>query len=105
MNYIYNLAQRTKLINYLFDLAKKQEFQKNFLLVKEETSSDYGKPSLTEILETALDHMDDESKRILVNDFKVKTHRLWWQNYYSRSTYYRLKTKATEKFLDFINRN
>lgn len=97
----FTFSQRTKLLNYLFDLAKRQEFRGNAMMVKENGYQCSG--DLTAILETAIDLLDEDSKRIIINDFKVKTNKHWWQFFYSRSTYYRLKTKATQDLLSFLH--
>ena len=101
--YVFTFSQRIRLINYLFDLARKQRFQQDRLLVRESLNDKYSEAMLTEILDSVLDILDEESRRIMVNDFKVRADKQWWQHFYSRSTYYRLKTKATEEFLDYLH--
>jgi len=101
--YVFTFSQRIRLINYLFDLARKQRFQQNRLLVRESQSDILPQAVLIDILDSVLEILDEESRRIMVNDFKIRTDKQWWQHFYSRSTYYRLKTKATEEFLDYLH--
>lgn len=44
-----------------------------------------------------------ESRRIIEKDFLYKDKKDWWVLYYSRSTYYRLKTRAMEEVLYYFN--
>ena len=97
-------SERKKIIDYLFELARKKEFQRNYLYVSENTRTKEER-SLIEILDNALEFLTEESRRIMVNDFKVKTNKSWWQYFYSRTTYYRLKDKATREFLNYLHTN
>lgn len=47
--------------------------------------------------------LDLESRRILYNDFVVREERDWYMSYYSKSTYYRLKNIAIDKFIQNIS--
>jgi len=94
-------AERSTLITYLFDLAKQIDFQRNYLGIQ--VSSNPNVKVLGEILDEALECLDEDSRRIIINDFKNKCNRLWWENHYSATTYYRLKAKAIGKFLDYLD--
>ena len=56
-------------------------------------------------VEKALNRMDRELRTLLLNDFVYANDRYWYLGYYSRSTYYRLKSKSMEQFIDFFSRN
>ena len=47
--------------------------------------------------------LSEESRRIIEKDFLYKDKKDWWVLYYSRSTYYRLKTRAMEEILYYFN--
>lgn len=47
--------------------------------------------------------LSEESRRIIEKDFLYKDKKDWWVLYYSRSTYYRLKTRAMEEVLYYFN--
>lgn len=44
-------------------------------------------------------NLDNLDKEIINNDFFTPCKYEWWKKYYSRSTYYRLKSKAMSEFL------
>ncbi len=48
-----------------------------------------------------LSKLDSDSERILYCDFIVVQPKLWYKNFYSKSTYYRLKHIALDKFLAY----
>lgn len=50
-----------------------------------------------------IENLDLESRRILHNDFVVRESRDWYMSYYSKSTYYRLKNIALDKFISYIS--
>lgn len=45
--------------------------------------------------------LDCESQRIIYYDYIIFQHPKWYIEYYSKSTYYRLKNIAVDKFLSF----
>lgn len=47
--------------------------------------------------------LSEDSKRIIENEFINKTMFDWWREYYSKSTYYRLKTRAMEEMLFYLS--
>ena len=51
-----------------------------------------------------LDAMPKEERRILKMENIRHAQPDWWQEYYSKSTYYRLRRKAHERFLEWIKR-
>ena len=59
--------------------------------------------SLQTKIDNVLSVLDWESSCFLKNEF-FDNHRKsdWWMNYYSRSTYYRVKKKAMESFLGLL---
>lgn len=46
-----------------------------------------------------LELLTKEHKQILVNDFFDQKDRSWWTEYYSKTTYYRIKSTAMHEFL------
>lgn len=46
--------------------------------------------------------LDDESRKLIINEFYYK-RPYWWEEYYSRSTFYRKKKAAMEAFLCYFN--
>ncbi|MDD8048674.1 MAG: hypothetical protein PHH04_03615 [Thomasclavelia sp.] len=53
--------------------------------------------------DTILDSLTDESRMIIEHDFLLSNNKSWYLDYYSKSTYYRMKTKAMEEILFYLN--
>lgn len=66
----------------------------------------YNKEELEKAIQSyefILSCLSEESRRIFEKDFLYKDKKDWWVLYYSRSTYYRLKTRAMEEILYYFN--
>ena len=50
-------------------------------------------------IDNALNSLDQELRRILINDFFEVRKDYWYLEYYTRSTYYRLRKEAIAEFL------
>ena len=48
-----------------------------------------------------LEQLDEQSTRIIYSDYLVNSCDNWWIYFYSKSTYYRLKNKAMNLFLEW----
>jgi hypothetical protein len=55
-----------------------------------------------EAFQYMLDHMAEENRQIILNDFINQHQHQWWINFYARSTYYRIKGKALKELLSFL---
>ncbi len=53
--------------------------------------------------ECIIDTLNEDSRRIITNDFISTNSPNWWYEYYSKSTYYRMKTKAMEEVLFYLH--
>lgn len=72
----------------------------NYMNTKKEYDYYY---SLQTKIEYILDNLEFECSSFLRREFFCCGYRNnWWQNYYSRSTYYRIKSKAMDAFLGLI---
>lgn len=58
--------------------------------------------SLHDLVMNAMKKLNDEERRMIENEYFFND-RSWWYEYYSRSTYYRLKKQSMIKFLDILN--
>jgi hypothetical protein len=54
-------------------------------------------------IQFAIDRLDEDSKTIIFNDFMAKKNHNWYLEFYSLSTYYRLRKIAVNKFLDCLH--
>ena len=59
--------------------------------------------SLKEKVDYILKQMDENLSKIIYNEFFSARVENWWMYYYSKSTYYRLKNKAMDSFLEWWN--
>ncbi len=55
-------------------------------------------------VELTLVMLDDDSRKILENEFILPNRNFWWAEMYSKSTYYRYRSRAIETFIDFYYR-
>lgn len=46
-------------------------------------------------------HMDEELSKVIYNEYLSTNVKNWWIYYYSKSTYYRMKNKAMDNFLEW----
>ena len=51
-------------------------------------------------LDTIYKSLADPYRMILENSFMKKNNLYWWVDYYSKTTYYRLRSKAIKSFLN-----
>ena len=79
--------EKVKIIHYIIN-GKECEFYAN------EVHSD------SELIDYTISCLDRESQRILYYDFVYRNDKYWWREYYSKSTYYRLKNLAMDAFLE-----
>lgn len=42
-----------------------------------------------------------QEKEVIINEFFLDQHAMWWVERYSRSTYYRLRQTACSKFIEY----
>lgn len=64
------------------------------------------KEELEKIIESfnfILSCLSEESRNMIEKEFIHKEGKYWWLEYYSRSTYYRVKTRAMEEALYYFN--
>jgi|GEM_PF-5550888 len=56
------------------------------------------------LLWEALQQLNEEEQRIIIEEFLRHKKGDWWIYYYSRATYYRLKANAMTKMLDYLHK-
>lgn len=59
--------------------------------------------SLISSFEIIIKALTPDSQVIITNEFIDQKEDDWWVDYYSRATYYRLKTRALEEVLFYVN--
>ncbi|MFQ6791620.1 MG284/MPN403 family protein [Thomasclavelia sp.] len=53
--------------------------------------------------EIVINALTPESQIIITNEYILKKEGNWWSEFYSRATYYRMKTRALEEILFYVN--
>lgn len=53
-------------------------------------------------IQYVIDQLDEDSRMIIFNDFMARKNRNWYLEFYSASTYYRLRKIAIDKFVDCL---
>ena len=56
-------------------------------------------------VEATLSCLQEKYYFLIANEFINPKHPYWWQDYYSRSSYYRIKNQALIEFYDIYNAN
>lgn len=69
--------------------------------IEQETLTNYGKNNLKKIykIDRAMNCLAEPYRTIIDNTFFDKKDLYWWIDFYSKSTYYRLRSKAIRTFL------
>lgn len=92
-----NLAEKINNIVYLYFNSKQilnNVCQKN---EQKEKLLDYEK--IINKVNSSYDKLNNLDKMFINNDFFLQKYPYWWENQFSRATYYRLKRKAMINFL------
>ncbi|HPX33316.1 MAG TPA: hypothetical protein PLT36_07415 [Erysipelotrichaceae bacterium] len=93
-----NFKEISKIVKNIFDKYNKSKFLlENF----NQQDKNY---DLYLLVKFALNDLDEDSKRILTQEYIRKRESYWWNDYYSQTTYYSLKRKAMEQFLACLKR-
>lgn len=98
----YSFQQKQALIRHLASLYQKQCVvlsYKNHKILKENSEEYQGAFHFINFIDGTLELLIKEHKEILVNDYFQQEDKGWWQQYYSKTTYYRIKTNAMNDFL------
>ena len=104
-----NFKQKNIIIKQIARDYKKTKFLfREELMVREESSSyldnrkdlNYYK-ELKEKIDYILIQMDNNLSKVIYNEYFSNRNEDWWMFYYSKSTYYRLKNKAMDSFLEW----
>lgn len=91
MSNFKNVSNKDKidLINFLFNRYRMAKLKnENQCLVR--------------IIDQIISFLDEDSRLIITNEFMYKSKNSWYLDYYSKSTYYRLKNEAMINFLDCL---
>lgn len=87
-----------RMIQYLFNTFKLEQYKENNI---EEPS--FYKGEMQRCINYVLSLLTVEEQMFIQKEF-LGSNKFWWQEYYSRSTYYRIKKDCMNKFINLINR-
>ena len=104
-----NFKQKNLIIKQIGRDYKKNKFANNAILLVREEEASYlenkkNKNYYNELknkIDYILLQMDTNLSQIIYNEFFSNKNEGWWMYYYSKSTYYRLKNKAMDSFLEW----
>ena len=75
----------------LLDSENTKDYERNVKFIKKN-------------VEITLQMMDQDARSILENEFILKQEPFWWMDRYSKSTFYRYRSQAIERFIEFYQR-
>lgn len=90
---------RTILRSYLKTKRTLDQLQKGYLPFNEVSSNiPYKHYELIAKVEACISTLDEHLIYLIDKEYINRTTPIWWKDYYSRSTYYRLRNKALHDF-------
>ena len=104
-----NFKQKNLIINRIGRDYKKIKFLNNSVQLLCEEDAEYLENKkdinyyneLKDKIDYILLQMDNNLSKVIYNEFFSNKNEDWWMYYYSKSTYYRLKNKAMDSFLEW----
>ena len=75
------------IIKYLISLQKRQEVW------------EVSEGNLTKIFDFGMQTMNEDEQNVFKHEFILFSDKYWWEEYYSKSTFYRVKSSEMVKFL------
>ena len=85
-------GQNIVLVKYIID--KKLKYSGNRMV------HDANSRELVAAIDSTIDTLYPEYRRIIENEYEKKAPKNWWTEYYSRSTFFRVKNEAVQQFLE-----
>lgn len=114
LQYIYSTYRKTKLQLKLMDIYFNPYPQSENMLKETVTNYNYNylhkrldkKRNLElfiKMIEQIHQNVSKESAIILENEYLERKDKGWWQQYFSRATYYRFKHQAMDEFFNYYD--
>lgn len=100
-----NLKEMTKEVSAIAMRYKQAKIQVMMFDARQQAAQPHVYEANMKVIEGfhyILQHMLEESRQIILNDFINRQDHQWWLNFYARSTYYRIKNKALKELLSFL---
>ena len=93
----YTFKEAEYLVRFYFDMRNRQRLRNG-------DNKPEGEETLGSIMNSVISELDEDSRNIILNEFEYNYPKYWWQDYYSKSSYYVNKGKAMRKFLAKMHR-
>ena len=100
-NDFLRLATVVKEVADFYFYALKHVESRGRIFDSEEAMCDYERFVIR--VRNAYDKLDNVEKAFINNDFFFEKYPFWWQNIYSKTTYYRLKRRSMTNFMEALN--
>ena len=81
----------------------RREINAGIMQVNEQSSTFKNDSDLIFTIDCYLNECSRDTKCIIENEFLKKNESLWYLDYYTKSTYYRLKKKSIFEFINCMN--
>ena len=91
MSAVSEFKDRERLVEYIMRVRNKDAAKS---AMRDEESC-----SFALMIDNILSYMNKNESDIIRNEYILRYPRNWWQNYYSKSGYYRVKGNALKNFL------
>lgn len=82
---------------------KKERFKEESLEVCERHAPQPLEKTYVYSIQTSLDQLDQDERHILTQEGLENAPKNWWMNYFSKSTYYRIKYRALSRFIHCLH--
>lgn len=82
---------------------KREHFRGEHLEVRESSHNPPLEKSYVFSIQTSLDQLDSDERQILVQECLENAPKNWWMNYFSKTTYYRIKYRAISRFIHCLH--
>ena len=86
--------EKEAIMRYLFAMRNKR------ILINR--MKDQNRDIFLDAIDNGLNSLPAQLREIIYNEFVLNMPSDWWLDYYSKSSYYRLKNKAIDIFLDCL---
>lgn len=102
---IKNLSCREleKIVNHIGVLYKKSVLRNNSLTLNEQGKTYKDDKQLICAINSCLNECSKDTKCIIENEYLKNMDNYWYLEYYTKSTFYRLKKKAVKEFIDCMD--
>lgn len=103
----YQFEELDTLVRFHLRFYKKQLSRDNFYLEHLEVNEAHNVKPLEKVyvfcIEQSLEDLSQEERMILLKENVEGASKNWWMEYFSKSTYYRLKYKAMDRFIHCLH--